>query len=79
MVYKRQYIYSKTDGNKTFYSYKEDGGYTKVEDFTCTLFSAYVFDLKDSTEDDKKKIQLLSSSYDISDKKYVEEIVAELR
>lgn len=45
-----QPVYSKTDGNKTFYSYKEDGEYTKVENFTCTLFSAYVFDLKDPTD-----------------------------
>lgn len=34
---------------------------------------------KNPTEDDKKKIELLSKSYDISDKKYIEEIVAELR
>lgn len=33
---------------------------------------------KNPTEDDKKKIEFLSKSYDISDKKYIEGILAEL-
>ena len=33
---------------------------------------------KDATEDEKKKAELISRSYDISDKKYIDPIVAEL-
>ena len=34
---------------------------------------------KDPTEEDKKTLEMLSKSYDISDKKYIEPIVAELK
>lgn len=33
---------------------------------------------KDATEDDKNKAEMISHSYDLSDKKYIEPIVAEL-
>ena len=33
---------------------------------------------KDATEEDRQRLELLSKSYDISDKKYIEPIVAEL-
>lgn len=49
-----QPVYSKNDGTKTLYSYKaENEGvlYTKVEGLTCTLFSLYVFDLEDPTNE----------------------------
>lgn len=34
---------------------------------------------KNATEDDLKKAELISTSYDISDKKFVEPIIAELK
>ncbi len=34
---------------------------------------------KDATEDDKKKAEMISHSYDISDKKYIEPIISEIR
>ncbi len=34
---------------------------------------------KDATEDDRKKAEMISHSYDIADKKYIDPILAELR
>ena len=34
---------------------------------------------KDATEKDKQMAQMISNSYDISDKKYIEPILAELK
>ncbi len=43
------------------------------------MFAKMIASKKDATEDDKKKAEMISHSYDISDKKYIEPIVAELR
>lgn len=66
---------------KTFYcqgglDYDKMNGPSK---FAMGLMVKMLKKNKNPTEDDLKKIQLISTSYDISDKKYIEGIVAELK
>ena len=66
---------------KAFYC---QGGldYNKMKSFSkfmLKMFAKSLASKKDATEDDRKKAEMISHSYDIADKKYIEPILAELR
>lgn len=47
--------------------------------FAMKMLAKVLTSKKDATEDDKKKAEIISHSYDISDKKYVEAIISEIK
>ena len=66
---------------KTFYC---PGGYNyeKMSVFSkvmMKMFTKMLANKKDASEEDKKMAQMISHSYDISDRKYIEPILAELK
>ncbi|WP_022932258.1 flavodoxin domain-containing protein [Treponema bryantii] len=66
---------------KTFYcpggfNYEKMSGFSK---FMMKMFTTMLANKKDASEAEKNMAQMISHSYDISDKKYIEPILAELR
>ena len=66
---------------KTFYcpggyNYEKMSGFSKV---MMKMFTKMLANKKDASEEDKKMAQMISHSYDISDRKYIEPILAELK
>ena len=57
-------------------SYEKMNGYSR---FMLKMFAKAIASQKDATESDKKMAEMISHSYDISDKKYIEPIVAEVK
>ena len=51
-------------------------GFSKV---MMKMFTKMLANKKDASEEDKKMAQMISHSYDISDRKYIEPILAELK
>lgn len=47
--------------------------------FAMKMLAKSLTSKKDATEKDKDMAQMISNSYDISDKKYIEPILAELK
>lgn len=47
--------------------------------FAMKMLGKSLASKKDATEKDKQMTQMISNSYDISDKKYIEPILAELK
>ena len=56
-------------------SYEKMSGFSR---FMLKMFAKAIASKKGATEDDKKTAEMISHSYDISDKKYIEPIVAEI-
>ena len=66
---------------KSFYcqgglSYEKMNGISR---FMLKMFAKAIASKKDATEKDKQMAEMISHSYDISDKKFIEPIVAELQ
>lgn len=50
-----------------------------ISRFMMKMYAKALVSKKDASEDDRKQTQMIAQSYDISDKKYIEPIVAELK
>ena len=66
---------------KTFYcpggfNYEKMSGFSK---FMMKMFTTMLANKKDASEAEKNMAKMISHSYDISDKKYIEPILAELK
>ena len=62
--------------NSLNFNYEKMSGFSK---FMMKMFTTMLANKKDASEAEKKMAQMISHSYDISDKKYIEPILAELK
>ncbi len=58
------------------YNYEKMSGFSK---FMMKMFTKMLANKKDASEEEKKMAEMISHSYDISDRKYIEPILAELK
>ena len=58
------------------FNYEKMSGFSK---FMMKMFTTMLANKKDASEAEKNMAQMISNSYDISDKKYIEPILAELK
>lgn len=58
------------------YNYEKMSGFSK---FMMKMFTKMLANKKDASEEEKKMAEMISHSYDISDWKYIEPILAELK
>ena len=58
------------------FNYEKMSGFSK---FMMKMFTTMLANKKDASEAEKNMAQMISHSYDISDKKYIEPILAELK
>ena len=57
-------------------SYEKMGGFSR---FMMKMYAKALASKKDASEDDRNQAKMIASSYDISNKSYIEPIIAELR
>jgi len=78
---RRNFTEEEWNSLKAFYcpggfNYEKMSGFSK---FMMKMFTTMLANKKDASEAEKNMAQMISHSYDISDKKYIEPILAELK